>query len=664
MEYTEETIYEGSYDSPSRYRNDFKVVYALPEDAYVYGLRQGCAWLNLTGPESFVNELILPTSFRTFSLESLYYLPNLKKIVSYSDFLFDYDGGVKWNVTRFFAETKVEEIVVLPWLVDKFKKCFGYEEGYRDPIIKVSALPAEECKRLTKVDKYGNITNEKGDTIIKVNNASSELIIDKDIISIAEDAVDINNSIIKLIILGDCDDYENDRKDLKFHKRALRALVNLEEIEIRTPLIDCFYRDEKGPLMPKLRKVIYPTLNYKHISFKGDMEECPSLNKFEVSTKNFSKFATVEEDGIIYSADGKSLISGFDYKNESLRIKNGTEIIYQYAFTNNQNLRNLYIPCSVLEVGSCAFKICRNMQRVVFNFDESKGKRSLFSSDHPIIKSAAFHVFSKHVSFYLPNTGFANYIERAIENSEVYRIPKYEGDIQIDYKSGLILDETGKEFVGVIYEMASQIKEIVIPDTVVIINPCGFMNLSNLEKIVSLSDLPCETIYHYAKMCRCLKEISSNNDKILSMDGFVLSKDGKTVLDYRGNKYTQIECPSNVVCLSSEVFKNHKEITSIKLPDSLRRIGDKCFEGTGIKEISLSSDIEEIGNEILSKCKIKHLALIGMVSYTSKSFKGIPVSSDLIINMERDMKEEFIKSYPEYAKNIKTPLPKWLRWLE
>ena len=96
----------------------------------------------------------------------------------------------------------------------------------------------------------------------------------------------------------------------------------------------------------------------------------------------------------------------------------------------------------------------------------------------------------------------------------------------------------------------------------------------------------------------------------------------------------------------------------------MRRIGDKCFEGTGIKEISLSSDIEEIGNEILSKCKIKHLALIGMVSYTSKSFKGIPVSSDLIINMERDMKEEFIKSYPEYAKNIKTPLPKWLRWLE
>ena len=124
------------------------------------------------------------------------------------------------------------------------------------------------------------------------------------------------------------------------------------------------------------------------------------------------------------------------------------------------------------------------MQRVVFNFDESKGKRSLFSSDHPIIKSAAFHVFSKHVSFYLPNTGFANYIEGAIENSEVYRIPKYEGDIQIDYKSGLILDETGKEFVGVIYEMASQIKEIVIPDTVMIINPCGFMNLSNLEKIV------------------------------------------------------------------------------------------------------------------------------------------------------------------------------------
>ena len=61
------TFLEEGYDSMSRYSKDGKYAYSIPEDGISYGLRSGCAALELKGRESMIHELILPTSFCSFN---------------------------------------------------------------------------------------------------------------------------------------------------------------------------------------------------------------------------------------------------------------------------------------------------------------------------------------------------------------------------------------------------------------------------------------------------------------------------------------------------------------------------------------------------------------------------------------------------------------------
>lgn len=118
------TFLEEGYDSMSRYSKDGKFAYSIPEDGITYGLRSGCAALELKGRESMIHELVLPTTFHSFHVESISCLPNLRKITSYSEF--DFVSGDNYyslvqDVSQYWRGTRLEEINVLPWLVDKYK---------------------------------------------------------------------------------------------------------------------------------------------------------------------------------------------------------------------------------------------------------------------------------------------------------------------------------------------------------------------------------------------------------------------------------------------------------------------------------------------------------------------------------------------------------------
>ena len=139
------TIFEELYDGTSRYSKDFKCVYSIPEDPLFgrYKLKEGCQFLELKGRESTVETLILPSSFIAFHMESTYCLPYLKKIIAYSDFLFISDLGIiePLFVLRYWEGTSLQEVCVLPELVDKYKEMFCcYHKNVLVHGIKVSAI--------------------------------------------------------------------------------------------------------------------------------------------------------------------------------------------------------------------------------------------------------------------------------------------------------------------------------------------------------------------------------------------------------------------------------------------------------------------------------------------------------------------------------------------
>ena len=148
------TFLEEGYDSMSRYSKDGEYAYSIPEDGMYYSLRDGCVALELKGQASTIFELVLPTSFRSFHVESIYCLPYLRKITAYSEFDFVSGTGqylsLEHHVANFWRGTRLEEICVLPWLVDKYKKIFGYCPRLSEAIINVTPIPDDIAFKLVK----------------------------------------------------------------------------------------------------------------------------------------------------------------------------------------------------------------------------------------------------------------------------------------------------------------------------------------------------------------------------------------------------------------------------------------------------------------------------------------------------------------------------------
>ena len=620
------TFLEEGYDSMSRYSKDGKYAYSIPEDGISYGLRSGCAALELKGRESMIHELILPTSFCSFNVESIHCLPYLRKITAYSEFNFVSDYSLVRDATKYWRGTRLEEICVLPWLIDKYKKIFGYWPGLSEATIRVTAIPDDIAYKLVEQHSSGFTTSKNGKTIVKVDNSIKVLEIPVEIERIAATAFDENNKIEKIVILGDSEDYNKNRSSIDFDKGAINSLIHTETLVFQGPMYTNFYDDvTEGAKMPNLRTIIYPLWNYNHYCFRGSEAESASIQSYEIKAENFSSVELVEEDGIVYTKDGKFLVSGVDCKSKIIRIKDGVEEIFQYAFCCNLSIEEVYIPRSVTKVGECAFKSCKNIKKIVFNFNQ-------------ITKDAehAFFTYSREIHFYLPSSDFSYVLKNQYERlhnkfsrqglgaltekltSEdsniviVHTLPDYDGEITIDEETGFVYNENGDTFVGILADNAKNIKTITLPNHIRSVSKDAFdvLSLKSIEEIIAPEGIQVIDLYDSAKSCRTLKTIVAGKDRISIEDGVAYYNGYKEIIDVsKSVKIQNFVCKEGVEIISSSAFEGHKELVTIQLPQTIKYISDRAFANTGISKITFPASLTQgtlnviilSGSTILSK---------------------------------------------------------------
>lgn len=679
------TFLEEGYDSMSRYSKDGKFAYSIPEDGISYGLRSGCTVLDLGGRESLIHELILPTSFHSFHVESIDYLPYLRKITAYSEFDFVSGTGrylsLEHDVTNFWRGTRLEEICVLPWLVDKYKKIFGYWPGIREAIVKVTTIPDDIALRLVNQQSNGLSTSKNEKTLVKVDNIIKVLEIPAKIERVASCAFDKSNTIEKVVILGNSEDYNKDRSSLEFDKDAVNSLNHVETLVFQGPMHTSFYDDVlTGAKMPNLKTIVYPLWNYNHYCFRGSEAESADIHSYEVKAENFSSVELVEEDGIVYTKDGKFLVSGVDCKSKSIRIRDGVEEIFQYAFCCNLSIEEVYIPRSVIKVGKCAFKSCKNIKKIVFNFCQ-------------ITKDAesAFFTYSREIHFYLPSSDFSyalkNQYERlhnkfsrqglgalteklTSEDSNiviVHTLPDYDGEITIDEETGFVYNENGDTFVGILADNAKNIKTITLPNHIRSVSKDAFdvLSLKSIEEIIAPECIQVIDIYDSAKSCRTLKTIVAGKDRISIEDGVAYYNGYKEIIDVsKSVKIQNFVCKEGVEIISSSAFEGHKELVTIQLPQTIKYISDRAFANTGISKITFPASLTRIGKEAFSNCKLSAVIFEGQIADGTNAFNYADFDSSAYIKVQKRYKEAFISKYPKLKSIVKTPLPKWLSWLE
>lgn len=128
---------------------------------------------------------------------------------------------------------------------------------------------------------------------------------------------------------------------------------------------------------------------------------------------------------------------------------------------------------------------------------------------------------------------------------------------------------TGAEKIcyGAFYH-CDQLQNVTIPDTVMCVEPNAFSHTLWVENFMN--------------------GISADGA------GSDFLTEGGVLLAYRGNS-ANVTVPEGVRVIAGEVFRDHREIESVSLPDSLLVVGEGAFEGcSSLGEISIGRNVEEV----------------------------------------------------------------------
>ena len=239
--------------------------------------------------------------------------------------------------------------------------------------------------------------------------------------------------------------------------------------------------------------------------------------------------ASLKEIGSNAFKDNKNL------KTVTVADNSQLESIDTYAFTGNSNLESFTFE------GSTALKTIRGN---AFSNDTK-----LASFDVPAnvetINRAAFDGTSsmKHVTFQAP-AKIKTIGEAAFQNANALE--------NIDLPEGLL--EIKKDA----FNKCTSLTEIGIPSTVTTIDPTGFQQAEKLERF----------------------DVNKNNTVYSSVDGFLLSKDKKTLVSFppaKANTYYTL-LPPTIETIGAQAFYAINKLENITIPEKVNRIEKFAFD--------------------------------------------------------------------------------------
>ena len=148
-------------------------------------------------------------------------------------------------------------------------------------------------------------------------------------------------------------------------------------------------------------------------SLKNAFLGCDMLKSITVSSENE---AFLSRDGVLYSKDGKILITYPANKAEDAKVEEGTEKIAASAFEYCSKIKSVTVPKSVTEIGNNAFYGCAQLESAVFEGEAPKMGESVFDN---VAEGFAITYDSAYSSSWAPNgeTSFNSYPLNTVVNT-------------------------------------------------------------------------------------------------------------------------------------------------------------------------------------------------------------------------------------------------------
>lgn len=170
----------------------------------------------------------------------------------------------------------------------------------------------------------------------------------------------------------------------------------------------------------------------------------------------------------------------------------------------------------------------------------------------------------------------------------------------------VVIPEGVKEIKTKTFDSCSELENIVIPESVHTIGEKAFMFCRNLQNLVlpkSLIAIDGGNPFIGDTSLNNLT-VQEGNPYFKIVDGALYSKDMTRLYYYpylTSERYVNL--PDGLINIDSSAFKGNVKVIGIKVPDSVRFVGDATFSETTITSISLPKGVERIGDMCFAGCK-------------------------------------------------------------
>ena len=302
---------------------------------------------------------------------------------------------------------------------------------------------------------------------------------------------------------------------------------------------------------------------------KPEPEEAPIEEKEEVQEQDYSAGETDVSNFKYTISEGKITITRYTGSDSDVVIPSTIEgnpviCIGNSAFEGCTSLANITIPDSVTSIGNYAFSYCTGLTSIAISagvtnignsaFAHCTGLTSITIPDSVTnIGNSAFTGCSGLTSFTVPD---------GVERIDDYAFSECYDLINIYLPNSL-------KFIGSHAFASTDLRKIIIPESVCEIGEGVFSGCNNLSKVDFLCDL---------------EEIG---------DGFFCGC----------HSLTRIIIPETVKYIGDSAFAECKKISNIIIPDSVISIGDFAFSFCkSLEKVSIGENAQTIGDFAFSYC--------------------------------------------------------------
>ena len=301
---------------------------------------------------------------------------------------------------------------------------------------------------------------------------------------------------------------------------------------------------------------------------------------------------------------GESAFEGCDSLT-SITIPEGVTSIGERAFYRCINLTSITIPESVTSIGESAFYNCRSLT----NLTIPEGVTS--------IGSLAFYNCSSLTSITIPEgvTSIGNWAFKDCSSLTSITIPNSViriGDHAFEGCESLT-NLTIPEGVTGIGEMAfydcRSLTSITIPDSVISIGWRAFQGCSSLTSLIVPEGVTSIGANAFLG-CRSLTNIVAPD------------------------RFTNVIIRDGVTAIKEKMFLGNNILTSIKIPASVRSIGNEAFSGCNrLTDINIPEGVTSIGESAFEDCEsLTNLTIPeGVTSIGKGAFQGCSSLTDLVL---------------------------------